>query len=602
VTCPCSRHPHVNELYRAVQERLSAERGQIWSQAPQRSPTSLGFYITAFTTLDDPGDNFEALGHLRRIPHVLEAHFVAGDGTLRCRLAARSYRDLLSAIQQLQSRPGVRRSSTAISLEEIIPSGREIDEQARQLADFLSGNPNASITEGRRVLGVDVASLYASLRAVTSAIARITRRRQADHLTAFATLKMDESGPADGLDEQRGLVNHLRSIPEVSEAHLVTGSGDIVCQLETRGHSHLQRVIAALSAHPSVVDSSTAIALRTAIEYRTDQLLDVLPGQVAEPESESSSAGLIRTSGNTEPLSGRSASDSVLTTLGATSVDHLANMMTPVVLGYELVAFTRLEIDQDNFSDVLLHLNNIPQVVEGHWVAGNTDMICTVVATDNSHLLEIIGNMCSTLAIVRPSTSVSLETVVPISLSRLAPASSSDAYRRTIDYFPDAQRTSRLDPDEQNILRLVIRNPAVSVAECASRLGLRPVVVEARLLRLSESLQKFTHEVSPAALGYPVAAFCALDLRQRSGVPVQDNIKRVQTHIRGIPEVLDAHLVTGDVDLLCRVAARDNAHLSQLIRQISSDEGTAGSTTMISLETVIPYRLLPLIKQGYLRY
>ena len=48
--------------------------------------------------------------------------------------------------------------------------------------------------------------------------------------------------------------------------------------------------------------------------------------------------------------------------------------------------------------------------------------------------------------------------------------------------------------------------------------------------------------------------------------------------------------------MLCRVVARSNADLQRVIDAIVSAEGVVRSSTLISLATQVPYRVLPLVR------
>ena len=97
-------------------------------------------------------------------------------------------------------------------------------------------------------------------------------------------------------------------------------------------------------------------------------------------------------------------------------------------------------------------------------------------------------------------------------------------------------------------------------------------------------------DVDPAALGYEVTAFITLEIRQAGGHdPVAERLA-------AIPEVLEAHTITGSGDMLCRVVARTNADLQRVLDAIVSTEGVVRSATLISLATQVPYRVLPLVR------
>ena len=128
--------------------------------------------------------------------------------------------------------------------------------------------------------------------------------------------------------------------------------------------------------------------------------------------------------------------------------------------------------------------------------------------------------------------------------------------------------------------------------EASRRLGAARGTVQARLDRMRERgvITGYGPEVDPAALGYEVTAFITLEIRQAGGHdPVAERLA-------AIPEVLEVHTITGAGDMLCRVVARTNADLQRVLDAIVSAEGVVRSSTLISLATQVPYRILPLVR------
>ena len=142
------------------------------------------------------------------------------------------------------------------------------------------------------------------------------------------------------------------------------------------------------------------------------------------------------------------------------------------------------------------------------------------------------------------------------------------------------------------LIELLAAEPRVGVLEASRRLRVARGTVQARLDRLQERgvITGYGPEVDPAALGYEVTAFITLEIRQAGGHdPVAERLAE-------IPEVLEAHTITGAGDMLCRVVARSNADLQRVIDAIVSAEGVVRAATVISLATQVPYRILPLIR------
>lgn len=151
---------------------------------------------------------------------------------------------------------------------------------------------------------------------------------------------------------------------------------------------------------------------------------------------------------------------------------------------------------------------------------------------------------------------------------------------------------SPVDALDARLIALLTDEPRLGVLECSRRLRVARGTVQARLDRLTARgvIRGFGPEVSPAALGFGVTAFVTLEIRQRRGHDP------VAVHLARIPEILEAHTITGSSDLLCRIVARDNADLQRVIDVIVADEGILRASTVIALAEQIRYRTLPLVR------
>ncbi|MBN9185133.1 MAG: Lrp/AsnC ligand binding domain-containing protein, partial [Microbacterium sp.] len=65
-----------------------------------------------------------------------------------------------------------------------------------------------------------------------------------------------------------------------------------------------------------------------------------------------------------------------------------------------------------------------------------------------------------------------------------------------------------------------------------------------------------------------------------------------------IPEVVQAHGLSGQVDLLIRVACRDTQHLFDTDARILAIEGVERTETSLAMGEVIGYRVAPLMEMA----
>jgi len=152
----------------------------------------------------------------------------------------------------------------------------------------------------------------------------------------------------------------------------------------------------------------------------------------------------------------------------------------------------------------------------------------------------------------------------------------------------------QLDALDARLLVLLDEEPRIGVLELSRRLAVARGTVQARMDKLIArgAIKGFGPDVSPAAIGFGVMSFVTLEISQRYGHTA------VAEHLAEIPEVLEAHTITGTGDLVCRIVARSNADLQRVIDQIVGYEGIVRSSTIIALAELIPYRVLPLVRSA----
>jgi DNA-binding Lrp family transcriptional regulator len=151
-----------------------------------------------------------------------------------------------------------------------------------------------------------------------------------------------------------------------------------------------------------------------------------------------------------------------------------------------------------------------------------------------------------------------------------------------------------MDDLDRRLLALFSDEPRIGVLQASRELGVARGTVQARLDKLTSSgvVTGWGPELSPEALGFPVTAFLTLEIRQETDQ--HGGHDTVARHLATIPEVLEAHTITGAGDLFARVVARSNADLQRVIDLVLQDPAIVRSSTVIALATQIPYRVLPL--------
>jgi DNA-binding Lrp family transcriptional regulator len=143
---------------------------------------------------------------------------------------------------------------------------------------------------------------------------------------------------------------------------------------------------------------------------------------------------------------------------------------------------------------------------------------------------------------------------------------------------------------DARLIRAMAEAPRAGVLELARQLRVARGTVQARLDKLVNRgvITGFGPDLDLPALGYDVLAFTTLEI-------VQGRLDDVVAHLRDIPEVLEAHAISGVGDLHCRVVARTNTDLQDVINRMLEVQGISRTTTVIALSTQIQFRVLPLV-------
>jgi DNA-binding Lrp family transcriptional regulator len=146
-----------------------------------------------------------------------------------------------------------------------------MDRLDSRLIDLFSDHPRVGVLEASRRLGVARGTVQARLDKLAAAGVitgwgpELSPAALGFPVTAFLTLEIRQDARTGGHD---AVGEHLAAIPEVLEVHTITGAGDLWARVVARSNADLQRVIDRVLEAPTIVRSSTVIALATQVPYR----------------------------------------------------------------------------------------------------------------------------------------------------------------------------------------------------------------------------------------------------------------------------------------------------------------------------------------------
>jgi len=144
------------------------------------------------------------------------------------------------------------------------------------------------------------------------------------------------------------------------------------------------------------------------------------------------------------------------------------------------------------------------------------------------------------------------------------------------------QKTT-LDTIDRKILKFLIRNARMPFLEIARECGISGAAIHQRVRKLSEAgvILGSRLIVDPKTIGFDVCAHINVTLKDMQ--LQQQTIER----LKEIPEIVEAHFITGKGNLLIKVYCVDNEHLMRTIFDgILRIPGVVSTETNISLQEV----------------
>ncbi len=147
-----------------------------------------------------------------------------------------------------------------------------------------------------------------------------------------------------------------------------------------------------------------------------------------------------------------------------------------------------------------------------------------------------------------------------------------------------------LDKTDVKLLQALSADPRSTFVALADTLGLSRNTVQARMKRLEDSgaFLGFDRRINPSSLGYPLTAFIEVHLQQK-------RLAQIVADLAQIPEIVQAHGMSGEADLLVRVVCRDADDLFRIDGTILACNGVERTETSLAMGEVIPYRLTSLL-------
>lgn len=142
-----------------------------------------------------------------------------------------------------------------------------------------------------------------------------------------------------------------------------------------------------------------------------------------------------------------------------------------------------------------------------------------------------------------------------------------------------------LDSIDRRILSALCEDGRLTASALAERVGLSTSPCWTRVKRLEEigAIEKYVAVLNHANLGFGNIAFVEITLDKHD----DKVLDLFDDALAGIPEVVEAYLVTGEYDYLIKVIVRDTEHYERFLREtLYKLPGLRQSRTTFGLRTL----------------
>lgn len=156
--------------------------------------------------------------------------------------------------------------------------------------------------------------------------------------------------------------------------------------------------------------------------------------------------------------------------------------------------------------------------------------------------------------------------------------------------------TIALDVYDVKLLTALQENAALTNAELGDVIRLSASQVSRRRQKLEEAgiIRRYRAALDPEALGLNVTAYVGVTL----GAHSKENAGKFRDMVKAMPEVQEAHTLTGDVDYMLKIMVPDLKALSRIINDdLLPQEAVHHVRSSIAMETLKDDNLLPLARR-----
>ncbi len=151
----------------------------------------------------------------------------------------------------------------------------------------------------------------------------------------------------------------------------------------------------------------------------------------------------------------------------------------------------------------------------------------------------------------------------------------------------------KLDSTDRKIVEILQANSNITNAQLALEIGLSPAPTLERVKKLENSgvIKSYHALVDLTSVGLGVSTFVTVSLKGHN----KENINKFIKEIKGIPEVIECHHVTGQYDFILKMVSSDiPSYQNLMLEKLSNIEVVDNLQSTIILSTFKDSKSVPL--------
>ncbi|WP_281422088.1 Lrp/AsnC family transcriptional regulator [Aquisediminimonas sediminicola] len=143
---------------------------------------------------------------------------------------------------------------------------------------------------------------------------------------------------------------------------------------------------------------------------------------------------------------------------------------------------------------------------------------------------------------------------------------------------------TRLDEIDWQILAALQQDGRMTNIDLARKVGLTAPPCLRRVKALEEAglIRDYVARLNGAALGYTITVFALVSLKSQA----EQDLRAFEDHVQHIPEVVECHMLNGEIDFILKIVAHDLQEFQSLLTsRLTTAPGVAHVKTSLTIRT-----------------